>query len=52
MRFILVRASLADALHATAELGAQALHPGQSLRWIDLAPQSCFVIPLKTATVR
>lgn len=46
MHFILMRASLGDALHATTSLDAQALRPGQSLRWIDLAAQSCFVIAL------
>ena len=46
MHFILMRASLGDALDATTPLDAQALRPGQSLRWIDLAAQSCFVIAL------
>jgi cyclic beta-1,2-glucan synthetase len=46
LRFILMRASPADALLATAPSGAQLLAPGQSLHWTTLAPQSCFVIPL------
>ncbi|MFM9917328.1 MAG: GH36-type glycosyl hydrolase domain-containing protein [Rhizobacter sp.] len=46
MRFILIRpAALAD-LETTAPWGAQILHPGDLLAWRDLAPQSCFVIPL------
>ena len=52
MHFILMRANLGDALQATTALGAQALRPGQALRWLDLAEQSCFVIPLQTAFVR
>ena len=50
--FILMRANLTDALNATSETGAQALLPGQSLRWIDLTKQSCFVIPMATDSVR
>ena len=46
MRFILMRASPADALQASALRGAQLLAPGQSLHWTTLAPESCFVIPL------
>jgi cyclic beta-1,2-glucan synthetase len=46
MRFILMRASLGDALEATTPLLAQALRPGQSLRWMDLPAQTCFVVPL------
>jgi cyclic beta-1,2-glucan synthetase len=46
MRFILMRASPADALQASAPRGAQLLAPGQSLHWTTLAPESCFVIPL------
>ena len=49
MHFILMRASLGDALDATTPLNAQALRPGQSLRWIDLAVKSCFVIALPVA---
>ncbi|MDO8284192.1 MAG: glucoamylase family protein [Rhodoferax sp.] len=49
MHFILMRASLGDALDATTPLDAQALRPGQSLRWVDLAAQSCFVIALPVA---
>jgi cyclic beta-1,2-glucan synthetase len=46
MRFILTRASPAEALQASAPRGAQLLAPGQSLHWTTLAPESCFVIPL------
>ena len=50
MRFILLRASAREALAMTAPscapLVAQLLHPGQPLSWTDLAPHSCFVIPL------
>jgi cyclic beta-1,2-glucan synthetase len=49
MRFIFMRSSLGDALDATAASQAQALRPGQSLRWVDLAGDVCFVIPLLTA---
>ena len=34
------------ALAATAQWGAQLLHPGQPLRWLGLATDTCFVIPL------
>ena len=52
MRFILLRAAAPAALAATAQWGAQLLHAGQPLRWPDLAPQTCFVVPLleQTAT--
>ena len=50
MHFILVRATAAEALAATAAeegpAGAQLLHVGQALHWPGLAPHSCFVIPL------
>ncbi|WP_296443712.1 GH36-type glycosyl hydrolase domain-containing protein [Rhodoferax sp. UBA5149] len=46
MRFIMHRAGAAAALAATAPWGAKLLRPGQPLRWPDLAPNSCFVIPL------
>ncbi|MES2877467.1 MAG: glucoamylase family protein [Pseudomonadota bacterium] len=46
MRFILVRAATQAALKATAQWQAQALCPGQPLHWPDLAPHTCFVIPL------
>jgi len=46
MRFILYRASTLAALAATAQWGAQLLHPGQPLRWLGLATDTCFVIPL------
>ena len=50
MRFILIRASDAVALEATAQWGAQLLKPGQALHWRELAGQTCFVIPLPQAT--
>ena len=46
MRFILLRASPAAALAATAEAGATVLRPGETLRWAGLAPHTSFVIPL------
>jgi cyclic beta-1,2-glucan synthetase len=46
MRFILMRASPASALAATAQWDAALLKPGEVLRWTDLARQTCFVIPL------
>ena len=46
MRFILLRGDAADAVAATAALGAQLLRPGQALAWRELPPQSCFAIPL------
>jgi cyclic beta-1,2-glucan synthetase len=46
MRFILYRASTLVALAATAQWGAQLLHPGQPLHWSGLAVDTCFVIPL------
>jgi cyclic beta-1,2-glucan synthetase len=52
MRFIFIRTNLGQALEATAPLDAQALRPGQSLRWSDLAAQTCFVIPLPADYVR
>jgi cyclic beta-1,2-glucan synthetase len=45
LRFIFVHAAEAQALEATHQWGAILLQPGQSLRWIDLPAQSCFVIP-------
>ena len=46
MRFILLRAAAPAALQATAQWDAALLHPGQLLVWPDLAPRSCFVVPL------
>ena len=46
LRFILIRANAATALAETAASGAQLLRIGQPLDWPDLAPNSCFVIPL------
>ena len=52
MRFILIRATVDDALARTAHWGAQLLQPGQPLDWPALAAQSCFVIPLPMADDR
>jgi cyclic beta-1,2-glucan synthetase len=53
MRFILVRSTANAALTAVAQatgvLGARLLLVGQRLNWSELAPQSCFVIPLLSA---
>ncbi|MDO9315112.1 MAG: glucoamylase family protein [Burkholderiaceae bacterium] len=46
MRFILIRPAALAELETTAPWGAQILEPGEPLAWRDLAPQSCFVIPL------
>ncbi len=46
MRFILLRATPAAALAATALSGARLLRRGEALRWRGLAPDTCFVIPL------
>ena len=46
MRFILMRAGATAALAATAHLHARLLHAGQALQWLDLASDTCFVIPL------
>ena len=45
-RFILTRATPADALVATAKWQAQLLMVGQELNWSSLPASSCFVIPL------
>ncbi|MCM2341397.1 hypothetical protein, partial [Rhodoferax sp.] len=50
MRFILVRASTADALQAAAVPGAQLLQAGEALHWLELTGSSCFVIPLQQDT--
>ncbi|MCM2341396.1 glucoamylase family protein, partial [Rhodoferax sp.] len=50
MRFILVRASAADALQAAAVPGAQLLQAGEALHWLELTGSSCFVIPLQQDT--
>ncbi|HEX3141291.1 MAG TPA: glycosyl hydrolase family 65 protein, partial [Rhizobacter sp.] len=47
MRFILMRVSEREAQESAASLNAQLLHPGEPLRWRDLAPKSCHVIPLR-----
>ncbi len=46
MRFILIRASSADALRAAAVAGAQLLPVGEALHWPELTGSSCFVVPL------
>jgi cyclic beta-1,2-glucan synthetase len=46
MRFILRRSTPADALKETAQWHAQLLLKRQQLQWINLAIESCFVIPL------
>jgi cyclic beta-1,2-glucan synthetase len=46
MRFILYRATTLAALAATAQWGAKALRPGDTLKWLGLPADSCFVIPL------
>jgi cyclic beta-1,2-glucan synthetase len=46
MRFIMVRASSADALQAAAVTGAQLLQVGETLHWSDLTGATCFVVPL------
>ncbi len=46
MRFVLVRATAAGALEATAQWSARLLRPGQPLRWTGLAAHTCFAIPL------
>ncbi|HEX5698069.1 MAG TPA: glucoamylase family protein [Rhodoferax sp.] len=47
MRFIMIRASSADALLAAAVPGAQLLQVGESLHWSELSGSSCFVMPLQ-----
>ncbi|HET7793548.1 MAG TPA: hypothetical protein VFL64_09190, partial [Rhizobacter sp.] len=46
MRFVLMRVQERAAREAAASLGAQLLHPGEPLRWRELPPQSCHVVPL------
>jgi cyclic beta-1,2-glucan synthetase len=50
MRFIMVRASTADALQTAAVPGAQLLQAGEALPWLELTGSSCFVIPLQQDT--
>ena len=50
MRFIIIRASTADALQAAAVPDAQLLQPGEALHWLKLTGSSCFVIPLSQDT--
>ena len=51
MRFILMRATAPAALEATAQWGAQLLHPGEPLKWQGLPTATCFVIPLADAAM-
>ena len=46
MRFVLVRAEPQHALALCKQPDAQLLAVGQRLRWQDLPPQSCCVVPL------
>lgn len=46
LSFILIRANARTALAETAASGAELLRIGESLNWPELAPNSCFVIPL------
>ena len=50
MRFIMIRASTADALQAVAVPGAHLLQVGENLHWFNLTGSSCFVIPLPPDT--
>ncbi|MDP3863258.1 MAG: glucoamylase family protein [Rhodoferax sp.] len=50
MRFILVRASSADALQAAGVPGAQLLQVGEALHWPALTGATCFVVPLRQNT--
>jgi cyclic beta-1,2-glucan synthetase len=51
MRFILIRSQALTVLELTAAAGvsgkAELLRPGQRLDWRDLAPSTCFVVPLQ-----
>ncbi|MGA0582462.1 MAG: GH36-type glycosyl hydrolase domain-containing protein [Castellaniella sp.] len=49
MRFILVRASPAEALERCATTGARLLRVAEHLHWKSLPAHSCFVIPLAPA---
>ena len=46
LRFFLVRGNAPTALAATSQWNAQLLAVGQTLRWVDAADQSCFVLAL------
>ena len=46
MRFVFARALVLDTVLAAAPAGAQRLALGQTLRWLDLPSNSCFVIEL------
>ncbi|MEO7128092.1 MAG: hypothetical protein ABI040_04395 [Rhodoferax sp.] len=46
MRFVLLRVTAAAALVAAVKWDAKLLRPGQPMHWNDLAPHTCFVVPL------
>lgn len=46
MRFILIRASLEQALRETQARQVRPLYPGQALNWSALTQDACFVVPL------
>ena len=46
MRFVFARALVLDTVLAAAPAGARRLALGQTLRWLDLPSNSCFVIEL------
>ena len=51
LRFILIRATASEALMATAPMAARLLLPEELLRWNDLPDHTCFVIPLRGASI-
>ena len=52
LRFILIRASSADALQVAAVPGAQLLQVGELLHWPELTGAHCFVVPLPQNTTQ
>ena len=46
MRFIFTRSAPDAVMNANAQLNAQLLRVGEALPWVNLAAQTCFVIPL------
>ena len=46
MRFIIIRASLEQALRETEGRQARPLYPGQALDWSVLTQDACFLVPL------
>ena len=50
MRFIFLRVHADAALEVATQWDAHLLQPGQSLHWIELDKQTCFVVPLPVAT--